>query len=194
MKKELKADALLFPAPTLVVGTYNEEKEPDVMTVAWAGLCSSVPPCIMIAIRKERLTYENIKKTQAFTVNIPDKAHIKEADYFGLVSGKKEKKVEKSGLTAVSAAKVDAPIIKEFPFALECKFVKELEMGSHMMVIGEIVSIQAEESCLNEKGIPDIKKLDPLHYDAAQNQYYMLDGTVEKAFHVGVPILTGKDI
>lgn len=185
MKKNLGAGTIAFPAPVYIVGTYGEDGEPNAMNAAWGGICSSEPPCVMVGIRKERYTYENIQKKKAFTVNFPDAAHAAEADYFGIISGRKAKKMETAGLNAKKGEFVDAPVIEEFPFALECKYVKEVEMGSHMMIIGEIVNMTAEESCLAENGKPDIEKVKPILYDPAGRKYHEIGKAAADAFSVG---------
>lgn len=192
MKKNLGAEAVAFPTPVYIVGTYGKDDEPTAMNAAWGGICSSEPPCVMVAVRKERYTYDNIMERKEFTVNFPDSAHVKEADYMGLVSGRKVRKFETAGLTAERGEKVNAPIIKEFPMALECRLADSIEVGSHVMMVGEIVNVAAEESCLNEKGTLDIEKVDPIIYDVAGRRYNKVGAAVDKAFSAGIEFLTDK--
>lgn len=192
MKKELGAGTVAFPTPVYIVGTYGEDGTPNAMNAAWGGVCSSEPPCVMIAIRKERHTYDNIMRRKAFTVNFPDAAHVKEADYFGLISGKKGNKFEAVDLTTEKSQYVDAPVIEEFPLALECKCIDSLVVGQHVMLVGEIVNVLADDNCVTEKGIVDIKKVDPLTYDPAANQYNRIGETVAKAFSAGIEFLPKK--
>lgn len=191
MKKSLGAETLAFPTPVYIVGTYNEEGIPNAMNVAWAGVCSSVPPCMMIAVRKSRYTYDNIMKTGEFTINIPDVDHVKEADYFGLVSGKAGNKFETEGLnlTVKKAENVNAPVIEEFPMALECKCIETVDVGEHHVIVGEIINVAVEESCLDEKGKIDITKVKPMAYDPAANSYNAIGDKVADAFSVGLPLL-----
>lgn len=189
MKKNLGANTLAFPTPVYIVGTYGQEDEPTAMNVAWGGLCSSEPPCVMIAVRKGRYTYDNIVKNKAFTVNIPDADHVAEADYFGLVSGKNMRKFDVVGLTPVKAENVNAPIIEEFPVAMECKFLQSVEVGQHNVIIGEIVNVVADEACLNEKGAIDIEKVKPMAYNPAANRYDLVGEKVADAFSAGLGYL-----
>ena len=182
-EKNLGPSAVAFPTPVYIVGTYGKDDEPTAMNVAWGGLCSSEPPCVMIAIRKERYTYENIMERKEFTVNFPDAAHVKEADYLGLVSGKKAKKFEVAGLTAKKGEKVNAPVIEEFPMALECK-VKSFEDG---ILIGEIMNVNADESILTNGQI-DPKKLKPITYDPVNHAYIGLGEKVGNAFKDGLKL------
>src|SRR4030043_1063863 len=123
MKKSLGPKTLLFPTPVWVVGTYNKDGKPNVMTIAWGGICCSKPPCVAISLRKATYSYGNIMERKAFTVNIPSEAHAGQADYFGLVSGKNEDKFAATGLTPIKSDAVDAPYVDEFPLILECRVI-----------------------------------------------------------------------
>ena len=162
MKKSIGAETIIYPTPVLVVGTYNAEGKPNVMTAAWGGICCSSPPCVAIALRKATYTYGNIVQQGAFTINIPSEKHARYADYFGMASGKKTDKFDVSGLTPVKSALVNAPYIEEFPFALECKLIHKIEIGLHTQFIGEILDIKADEGVLDEKGMLDIEKVRPI--------------------------------
>ena len=192
MKKDLGPGAVAFPTPVYIVATYDADGIPNAMNVAWGGLCSSEPPCVMIALRKGRYTYKNIEERKAFTVNLPDRGHVTEADYFGLVSGEKVHKFENVDLTAEKSAHVDAPLIKEFPMALECRFVKSMEIGQHIMVVGEIINISADEEVLNKDGDLDVTKIDPLIYDPAVNRYNAVGEVIGDAFKAGIGLLPSK--
>lgn len=185
MKTSIGAKEIVFPTPVFIVGTYGEDGKPNAMNVAWGGICSSNPPCVAISIRKKRLTYKNILKNQAFTVNIPSMEFVKEADYFGLVSGKQTNKFEDTGLTPVHGDLVEAPYILEFPMNLECKLLQMVEIGEHVQCIGEIVDLKVDESCLDEKGLPDVGKMDPILFDPGAYVYYKTGGKAEKAFFAG---------
>ena len=88
MKKSLGAKTLAYPTPVWLVGTYDPEGRPNVMTAAWAGICCSKPPCLAVSLRKATYSYGNIVARQAFTISIPSEAHVKEADYVGIASGR----------------------------------------------------------------------------------------------------------
>ena len=103
MKKSLGAKTLVYPNPVWVVGTYDKEKKPNVMTVAWGGICCSDPPCVAISLRKATYSYGNIIERKAFTVNVPSEKYIREADYFGTISGRNVDKFTKAGLTSVKS-------------------------------------------------------------------------------------------
>ena len=88
MKKSFGAKTLVFPTPTWIVGTYDKDGRPNVMAAAWGGICCSDPPCIAVSLRKATYTYRALMSRKAFTVNVPSESQVKEADYFGLVSGR----------------------------------------------------------------------------------------------------------
>jgi flavin reductase (DIM6/NTAB) family NADH-FMN oxidoreductase RutF len=115
MKKSFGAKTLVYPTPVWVIGTYDKAGKPNIMTIAWGGVCSSKPPCVAVSIRKATYTHGNIMERKAFTVNVPSASHAKVTDYAGLVSGRDVDKFATTGLTAVKSDQVDAPYIQEFP-------------------------------------------------------------------------------
>jgi len=185
MKKSLGAKPIIFPTPVLVVGTYDKTGKPNAMTVAWGGICSSRPPCAAISLRKATYSYGNIVERKAFTINIPSETHIKEADYFGIVSGRKKDKLLAAGLTPVRSELIDAPYIKEFPLILECRLIQTIEIGLHTQFIGEILDLKADESVLGEYETLDIEKVRPILFAPESRTYYGLGRYLAKAFSVG---------
>src|SRR5512136_1442856 len=107
-------------------------------------------------------TYHNIQQAGAFTVNIPSEKYVKEADYVGMVSGREYDKFKETGLTPERSKLVNAPIVKEFPYSLECGLVRQVDLGSHTMFIGEIVGMIADTEILNPHELPDIEKVRPM--------------------------------
>ncbi|HQU31281.1 MAG: flavin reductase family protein [Planctomycetia bacterium] len=187
MKKSLGAKTIVYPAPVLIVGTYDKAGKPNAMNVAWGGLCCSNPPSVAVSIRKATYTYGNVVDRKAFTVNIPSESYVKEADYFGIVSGGKEDKFSATGLTPERSTLVDAPYIKEFPLVLECKLTHTVEIGLHTQFIGEIVDVKAEESVLGETGGVDMEKLNPFLYAPEIRMYYGIGKFLGKAHSIGKP-------
>lgn len=185
MKKSLGTKTLLFPTPVLIVCSYDTKGIANAMNVAWGGIACSEPPCIAISVREHRKTYENILAKKAFTVNIPSEKYMKQADYFGIVSGKTEDKFKASGLTPVKSDLVDAPYIKEFPFVLECSLKEAHKLGTHTQFIGEIRDIKAEESALNAKGFPAPEKMKAFMFDPATSAYYATGKFLAQAFTIG---------
>jgi flavin reductase (DIM6/NTAB) family NADH-FMN oxidoreductase RutF len=185
MKKSLGARTLAQPAPVWIVGSYDTQGKPNMMTIAWGGICCSQPPCIAVSVRKVTYTYGNLVARKAFTVNIPSVGLIKEADYVGTVSGKSVDKFAMTGLTPVRSELVDAPYVKEFPVVIECKLLHIVEIGQHTQFVGEIMDVKAEEAVLGEKGTPDIMKVRPFIFDTGQRAYFGMGEKIGMAFSIG---------
>jgi len=188
MKKSLGPKTILYPTPVLIIGTYDSQEKPNLATVAWGGICCSVPPCIAISMRKATYTHGNIMERKAFTVNILPENMAKEADYYGIVSGRNKDKFTETNITPQKSDLVDAPYGKEFPLVLECKLLKVIEIGLHTQFIGEIMDIKAEESVLDPSGFPDIEKLKPFFYDPARSEYLGTGKKLGKGFSIGKEI------
>ena len=185
MKKSLGAKIIVGATPVWVVGTYDKDGRPNIMTAAWAGVCCSDPPCIGVALRKATYTYGSIVEKKAFTVNVGTVPYAKEVDWFGIASGKDTDKFAKSGLTAVKSELVDAPYIQEFPLILECRLRNSIEIGLHTQFIGEIIDVKADESVLDEKGVPAIDKVSPFLFNPETRSYYKVGDFLGKAFFIG---------
>jgi len=189
MKKSLGPIILAYPMPVWVIGTYGGDGKPNAATAAAGMVCCRKPPCIAVSFREATYTYHNLKARQAFTVNIPSESHIKETDYFGIATGRREDKFAATGLSPIPSSLVDAPYVGEFPMVLECKLIHTLELGSHTQFIGEILDVKAEMDVLGEKGFPNLKKLKPLVYDIGQATYYGIGEFLGKAFTLGQGII-----
>jgi flavin reductase (DIM6/NTAB) family NADH-FMN oxidoreductase RutF len=186
MKKSIGAQTIVYPTPVFVVGTYDLEEKPNVMTAAWGGICCSVPPCVSISLREATHTYGNILERKAFTISIPSEKYVKEADYFGIASGKDVDKFSATRLTPVKSEVVDAPYVNEFPFVLECELLRSIEIGLHTQFIGEIKDIKVEEDLIIDD--PLIEKIKPLIYSPDNMSYYAVGKYVAKAFSIGKEI------
>jgi len=186
MKLSLPAQPILLPSPVLVVGTYGPDGKPNIMTAAWGGIACSKPPCISVSLREATLTYHNIKQAQAFTVNIPSEKYFKEADFVGLVSGREHDKFKETNLTPGKSKLVNAPLVEEFPYSLECKLVRQVELGLHTMFVGEIVGMVAESKVLSARQVPDIEKVRPMLWGSFGTMaYYGVGDKLGPAFSVG---------
>ena len=185
MKKSLGAKTIVHPTPVFVIGTYDKEGNPNVMTASWAGICCSQPPCVAVALRKATYTYGNIVEKKAFTISIPGESHIKEADYFGMASGKSADKFAVTGLTPIKGGKVNAPYVDEFPLILECKLLHTIEIGLHTQFIGEVVDVKADESVLDKDGTTNIEKIKPFMFTPDKRKYYGVGKFLGDGFSIG---------
>ena len=175
----------MYPAPVLVVGTYGKTGKPNVMTVSWAGICCSQPPCVAVALRKATYSHANILDRKAFTLSIPSEEYLKQADYFGLVSGRTTNKFAEAKLKPAKSKLVDAPYVEEFPLVLECKLVHVAELGLHTQFIGEVLDVKAEEEIIGLGGGVDIKKLKPLVFTPDTQEYYGIGDRLGNVFSAG---------
>ena len=145
MKQQIKTTEAIFPMPVLMISTFNEDGTVDVMNAAWGTMLDR--DMVALNLTETHRTVENIKARKGFVVSIADAKHITEADYFGIVSGNNEKdKFVKSGMTYTKSDLVDAPIINEFPIALECEFIEYQSDATGLGVIGKVLRTSVEEA------------------------------------------------
>ena len=181
MRKNFGVKTWLYPMPVLIVGTYGEDGVPNAMNAAWGGIYDTNQ--VMVCLADDHKTTENIKKSGAFTLSFATADTVIPCDYVGIVSANDvPDKLAKAGFHTVKSEFVNAPIIEELPMTVECKLLKFNEDG---ICIGEIVNISADDSVLNEKGMPDTEKLDPIIYDSVSHAYRRLGGEVGHAFSDG---------
>ena len=184
MRKNFGVKNWLYPMPVFIVGTYDENGNPNAMNAAWGGIYDT--NLIMLCLADERKTVENMKKTGAFTVSFGTRETVASCDYVGIVSGNDvSDKFSRAGFHATRSEHVNAPIIDELPMTVECKLLKFNEDG---ICIGEIVNVSADESILDGEGKIDAKKLDPIIYDSVSHAYWNFGEKVGRAFYDGKKI------
>ncbi|MBQ6100215.1 MAG: flavin reductase family protein [Methanobrevibacter sp.] len=188
MKVNQKPKAMMFPAPAVVAGAYDENGKADCCTLAFATMCSHHPPAVMIAINTtlKRKTLKSIHHSKEFTIGFPSVEHVGEIDYMGIASGYDTDKIEDVGFTFKDAECVNAPIINEFKVSLECRVIHMAEVGSHTQITGEIVNVQAEEDVLNEKGKISYEKLNPVCYDDVSHSYFEIGDYIARSHKFGL--------
>lgn len=188
MKKNLGVLPAQFPMPVLMVAAYDEAGRVNVMNAAWGTICD--PDKIALIIDEEHKTTKNIRAMKAFTVSLADRAHMKEADFFGIATGNKmEDKFERSGMHAVKSEFVNAPVIEEFPVVMECELAEIVETANLHAVVGKIVNVAADEAVLAEDGKVDPSKIDALIFDQFRSGYYVAGEKVGQAWNAGVPLM-----
>ena len=186
MKRNIKTTEAIFPMPVLMIATYNEDGTIDVMNAAWGMMLDR--NYIALNLTETHKTVQNIKKRGAFTVSIADAKHVREADYFGVVSAKNTPdKFEKSGLSATKSDIVVAPIINEFPICMECEFVEFQADDYGCGVVGKIVNVSADEEVMNGDNI-DILKVEAIAFDPYTHGYYKVTERVGNAFKDGLSL------
>ena len=185
MRKNFGAKAILYPMPVLIIGTYDENGNPNAMNAAWGGISEETQ--ISICISAEHKTAKNVVKTDAFTVSIADAENVVACDYVGIVSGNKEPdKIEKAGWHATKSDFVYAPIFNELPLALECKLISYDKETCRL--VGKIVNVCADERILDGNGKIDLNKFSPITYDPVHYTYRKIGDVVGKAFSDGVKL------
>lgn len=185
MKTNMNIGESIFPNPALVVCTYDEAGEPNAITLAWGGIASSRPQSVSIAVRPSRYSYEALLKTKAFTLNLPPVKYAAEVDYFGIASGRDERKFDVTGLTPVRGEVVNAPYIEEFPFSMECVVTHALDLKAHTLFIGEVKNIKVDEDILDEGGKVLWEKAQILTFDSGMRVYRVPGEIVGEAFGIG---------
>ncbi|MDE5649007.1 MAG: flavin reductase family protein [Oscillospiraceae bacterium] len=163
--------AVLAPVPPALVSCGTLEN-PNVLTIAWTGIINTKPPMTYISVRPSRYSYNIIKESGEFVINLTTSAMCKTADFCGVRTGSKVNKFEKCGITAVSAVKINAPIIEECPVSIEC-IVREIKpLGTHDMFISEIVGVDIEEKYIDSKGKLNLQQCGLAAY--AHGEYFAL--------------------
>jgi flavin reductase (DIM6/NTAB) family NADH-FMN oxidoreductase RutF len=181
MKRSLGPQSILYPTPTVVIGTYDPEGRPNMMTAAWAGVCCSSPAMVSVSLRAATYSHGNIMLNKAFTVCVPSEEHWREADHVGIVSGRNTLKFQTTGLTVKGSEHVEAPYIEEFPLILECKVHEVHELGLHTQFIGEVVNVMADEEVLDENDNVDIERLRPVIFSPGTSVYHGVGELLGKA-------------
>jgi flavin reductase (DIM6/NTAB) family NADH-FMN oxidoreductase RutF len=190
MKRSLGRKALALPTPVWVLGTYDSAGVPNLMTVAWGGICCSKPPAVSVSLREATYSYANLVDRRAFTVNVPSASQAKEADYLGIVSGRDVDKFTAAHLTPIRSDAVDAPYVVEFPLNLECKLIHTLKIGLHTLFVGEILNVLVDEEALNDQGHPRIEAIQPLIFSVGEQSYHRVGERVGPAFVIGRELIT----
>lgn len=188
MKKDFGVKPYLFPMPTYMIGTYNEDGTVDVMMMAWGGICAE--DMVALNLEADHKTVANIKARGAFTLAIPGTDTLEASDFLGIVSANKmPDKFERSGLHAVKSGRVDAPIIEEYPVTLECTVEKMEDEPYGLRVLGKIVNVLADERVLDEKGKIDAGKLNAFIFDQVGYGYYAIGEKIGQAWHSGAGLM-----
>ena len=146
-RKSFKAGALTAPLPPVMV-TVGDMENSNIITIGWTGILSTIPPRTYISVRPERHSYKMLKATGEFVINLTTAEQARVVDYVGIYTGAKVDKFKECSLTKIESKEVAAPTIKECPFALECRVVEVIPMGTHDVFIADIVSVSSDESIM----------------------------------------------
>jgi flavin reductase (DIM6/NTAB) family NADH-FMN oxidoreductase RutF len=163
VKVDRKPYTTFFPVPPVLVSCSHEDKD-NLITIAWAGIVNTEPPMVSISVRPERFSYNLIKESGEFVINLAKVSQAREVDYCGVTSGREIDKFQATHFTKGASKKVKTPIVNECPVNLECQVKQIIPLGTHHMFIGEIVNIQANEEVIGQHNLIDIDLMSPLAY------------------------------
>ena len=172
-----KPGTFVYPIPAVMVSCGSMEKS-NIITVAWTGILNTNPAMCYISVRPERYSYNIIKQTGEFVINLTNKDLAYATDWCGVKSGRDVDKFKSMKLTKEKCNFVNCPAIKESPVSVECKVKEIKELGSHHMFMAEVLSIDADEKYIDEKGAFDISKCNLVAY--ANGKYFELGKQVGK--------------
>ena len=178
MKKTIwKSGTFIYPLPAVMVSCGDMEKS-NIITVAWTGIMNTNPAMCYISVRPERYSYNIIKETGEFAINLTTKELAYATDWCGVKTGAKVDKFKEMKLTKQKAENIKCPLIEESPISIECKVKEIKELGSHHMFIADVLSIDVAEKYIDDKGAFDISKCELIAY--ANGGHYELDKKIGK--------------
>lgn len=176
-KQTWKAGTFVYPIPAVLVSC-GDEKEKNILTIAWTGTICTDPAMTYISVRKERYSYDIIKRTGEFCINLTNEDLAYATDFCGVKSGKNIDKFKEMKLTPEKASIITAPMIKESPVSIECKVKEIKELGSHDMFIAEVVAINIDEKYMDKTGRFDMQKCKLIAY--SHGEYFKLGEKIGK--------------
>lgn len=171
MRTNINAGTLLAPLPAVMV-TSGTMEQANVMTAAWTGIVNTRPPMTYISVRPSRYSYEIIKKSGEFVINLTTSKMVRETDFCGVKSGRDVPKIKKCGLHLAAASAVSVPIIEESPLALECRVAEIKSLGSHDMFLAEILSVSVDGRYIDSKGKINLNQAGLMAY--SHGEYFSL--------------------
>lgn len=179
MNKQIwKPGNMLYPVPAVMVSCQRANENPNIITIAWAGTICSDPAMVSISVRPSRYSYDIIKETGEFVINLVNKDLTFACDICGVKSGRDVNKFAELGLTPSESVNISAPGIAESPVSLECKVTQIIPLGSHDMFLAEVKSVDVDESLLDETGKFCLNDTDLVAY--SHGEYFALGESLGK--------------
>lgn len=164
MKETWKPGNMLYPLPAVMVSVTDGQGNDNIITVAWTGTVCTNPPMVYISVRPSRYSYEMIKKTGEFVINLTTEELAFATDYCGVRSGRDVDKFKEAHLTREPAKFVKAPMIKESPVSIECRVTEVKELGSHHMFLAEVLAVHAQQEYIDKNNKFQLNKAKPIVY------------------------------
>ena len=185
MSKEVfKGSVILNPVPVVLITSKSLEDKVNVFTVAWAGTINTKPPMLSISVRPERLSYEYIKERGEFVVNLPNVSLTKAVDYCGVRSGRTTDKIKEMGFSLEDGNSVNVPYIKECPVSIECKVREIIPLGTHDLILADVVGSNVDKELIDEKGKIHFEKANLITY--SHGEYFKVDNRAIGSFGYSV--------
>ena len=150
-KTDWKPGNMLYPVPAVMVSCMRQGEKPNIITIAWAGTICSSPAMLSVSIRRERYSYDIIKETGEFAVNLVTADLVRAADYCGVKSGRDVDKFADMKLTPCSLTNISVPGIAESPVILSCKVTEIKPLGSHDLFLAEVVGVTVDSRYMDEQ-------------------------------------------
>lgn len=177
MKQNWKPGTMIYPLPAVLVSVGATDEEYNLFTVAWTGTVCTNPPMCYISVRPERHSYEIIKRTGEFVINLTTSRLARATDWCGVRSGRDFNKFKEMGLTPTSAMQVAAPVVEESPVSIECRVRQIVPLGSHDMFIADVVNVLVDEEYIDpESGKFDLQRADLIAY--SHGEYFKLGDVI----------------
>ncbi len=167
-----KAGTMVYPVPAAMISCGSNTENFNIITVAWTGTINTSPAMTYVSIRKDRHSYDLIKESGEFVINLTTQDLVKATDFCGVKSGRDLNKFEVTGLTPANATYIKAPLIAESPVNIECRVTELKELGSHDMFLAEVLAVHVDEQYIDEKGKFHLDKAKPICY--SHGAYYGL--------------------
>jgi flavin reductase (DIM6/NTAB) family NADH-FMN oxidoreductase RutF len=145
-----KPGTMIYPLPAVMVTCGDKREEYNIITIAWTGTVCTDPPMCYISVRPERHSYDIIKRTGEFVINLTTESLARHTDWCGVKSGRDTDKFRETGLTPIPGDKVKAPLIAESPVNIECTVKSVIELGVHHMFLAEVVAVHASKDYMDE--------------------------------------------
>lgn len=177
-KQSWRAGNMLYPLPAVMVSCARPGEKPNIITVAWAGTTCSSPAMVSISVRPDRYSYDIIKETGEFVINLTTEQLARATDYCGVRSGRDVDKFKEMNLTPGPSVHIAAPCIEECPVNIECRTKQILELGSHHMFVAEVLGVNIDETYLDKNGKFQLNKAGLMVY--SHGEYFGLGKNLGK--------------
>lgn len=170
-KQTWKGSTLLNPEPPVLVSCGSMEVA-NLITIGWTGTICTQPSMVSISVRPERYSYQLIKDSGEFVINLPTRKLVRAVDWCGVKSGRDYDKFAEMKLTPLPASTVSCPILAESPVNLECQVTQVIPLGSHDLFLAKVTAVDVDEALLDEKGKLCLERADLIVY--SHGEYFSL--------------------